>query len=169
MKIFGLQLALCLTAIIALSNRSEVVGQDDCADCGPTGVKICCPTAETKKVEKTVYSVEEKEICVPRFRWPWQKCQEPKCGYVRTINVLTKDKEKSEKCGYKWEIEAADECASGSCATGSCAIGSRKLVPRPRPKLSAKERYFSGQYGSKLWGHSIGNCDDGGCAIMPSE
>jgi hypothetical protein len=83
------------------------------------------------------YTVERKEICVPRITLPrWadlfafrmrneQSCKSgsgdkcptkvcnpaARCGYVKVVNVLKKHEYECDTCGYKWHIEqTCDVC-----------------------------------------------------------
>ena len=96
---------------------------EDC-DCPQCGVKICVAEAEKTKVKKTTFSVEEKDVCIPRFNWPWQKSCPPKCGHVRTVCVLKKGSRECESCGYKWEFTTVPAAPSPSCILKS---GSHRL------------------------------------------
>ena len=66
---------------------------------------------KTKRVEvdKTVFKVEQKEVCVPAVRLPWMKCCPPTKSRVRTVNVLKTDKVKVKTCEYKWNVKEPEE------------------------------------------------------------
>lgn len=87
-----------------------------------TGVLVRCPSCNhtckpeyiTKKVKKTTYEVECKQICIPAVTFPWQKCCEPRCGKVITVKKLKKVSYQCERCGCKWKIEP---CGCDSCTS----------------------------------------------------
>ena len=92
-----------------------VQGCQSCQSCQTCEPKPQCDCQycelKTKKVEedKTCFKVEQKEVCVPAVRLPWKKCCPPKRSRVRTVNVLKKDKYKSETCEYKWSVHEPEE------------------------------------------------------------
>lgn len=104
-------LVACLGVCVA---SAQAGGRQDCCDVP----KTCYGEPEVKKEKKHGWDVECKDICIPRFRFPWESCCEPRCGRVRTVHVLKKkDACEVEKCYYKWHIVPACE----SCRpTGSC-------------------------------------------------
>ncbi len=83
---------------------------------------VCSPKRVEKEVEKHCWLVEPKNVCIPGFRWPWERyrgktpdcgdgcdgcdsCCTPVCGKVRCVNTLEKHKTTCEKCGYEWEVQ----------------------------------------------------------------
>lgn len=76
------------------------------------GRKACCPSCnefcelktEVTKEKQTCYKVEEKTICIPAVRLPWQKCAPPQHSETRKINVLKKESYECPKCKYSWEV-----------------------------------------------------------------
>jgi len=103
-------LSLCSTAVFALGLGGHC--NDCCPDCGH---KVCQPITETVKEKKHCWDVECKDICIPKAKWPWESCCEPKCARVKTIKVLKKVEYECEKCGTKWEVIGCG-CQPGSCA-----------------------------------------------------
>jgi hypothetical protein len=104
-----------LLAVCAISIAQAGPGHrhDCCPDCGNA---VCVPTFEAKKEKRHYWEVECKQICIPHIRWPWQSpCEPPKCGRVKTVNVLKKVEYECEKCGCKWEVKSVGCCPDGSC------------------------------------------------------
>lgn len=80
-----------------------------CNTCPQCDNKICVAQPETTKQKKHCWEVECKDICIPRFKWPWECCDvPPRCGQVKTVKVLKKKEYECEKCGYKWEVKTVD-------------------------------------------------------------
>ena len=133
-----------LIAILAMLAGKAVAQKDGCCDCPECGHKVCVVKAENKKVKKTVFAVEKKDICIPRFRFPWQPkpnvcgpqcdsncdssagcgCASGRCGRVRTVKVLKKKSIECDKCGYKWEVMtvASQPCGGKGCAGKGQAV-----------------------------------------------
>ncbi|REJ65432.1 MAG: hypothetical protein DWQ31_18235 [Planctomycetota bacterium] len=103
MKTIAYKLAV---AVLLLPAAIAIAGE--CYDCPDCGAKICRPVEVEKEEKKHGYEVEHKEICVPSFCWPWQKCCKPKCGKVKTVKVLKKVEYKCKVCGCKWELQKVD-------------------------------------------------------------
>lgn len=66
------------TAIVALTSSA---GWADCtSSCPDCGAKACRAVPVTNTVKKHCYCVECKDICIPKFRWPWEMCKSKGCG-----------------------------------------------------------------------------------------
>ncbi len=101
-----------------------------CCGSGCCCEPVCCPRCVVGEVEKRCWNVKCKNVCIPRFRWPWEcrdkssggcdadcGCAEdtccgdgrcgtpPKCGRVRTVNTLEQHKYTCKECGYEWDIK----------------------------------------------------------------
>lgn len=100
--------------------------------CPECGCKTCVATPETTKVKKHCWEVECKDICIPRFRWPWESCCEPACARVKTVKVLKKKEYECEKCGYKWTVQSVCE---------PCQDHSDKVAPQVQIDPSAQAPY----------------------------
>ena len=87
-----------------------------CPDCGSA---VCQPRLEQKREKKSTFDVECKEVCVPKFRWPWQMCRPPQCGYVKMVRVLRKVDYECTKCGYSWHVAYVGRGgrSGGDCTT----------------------------------------------------
>ena len=55
-----------------LLHGAQVIADDGCCSCPECGHKVCIAKPVTKTTKKTVFNVEKKDICIPRFRFPWQ-------------------------------------------------------------------------------------------------
>lgn len=87
--------------------------------CKSCGKKICQPELKTKKVKEIYYDVECVEVCIPSWRWPWQKCHPPRCGKVRIIHRLVKKEREVEKCVHEWNpVAICSDCLS--CGAPEC-------------------------------------------------
>ncbi|MCA9233092.1 MAG: hypothetical protein KDA57_20770 [Planctomycetales bacterium] len=121
------------------------VGCDDCRcgkNCGGRCCSecceaVCCPKRVEKEVKKHCWKVEPKLVCIPGFRWPWERCDHKNpgcadgcdcaeccalpCGRVRCVNVLEKHEYKCQECGYEWEAKCIRSSSQkGSCCGRSC-------------------------------------------------
>ena len=95
--------AACLVTIQAFADHHAV-----CDRCPSCQAKVCCPEPTEIKVEKHCWEVECEQICIPKFKWPWESCCEaPKCGKVRSVKVLKKVEKECKECGYKWTVKDA--------------------------------------------------------------
>jgi hypothetical protein len=104
-------LSIASTSSLALAG---IFGGGDCC-CPDCGHKVCQPKQETIKEKKHCWDVECKDICIPKAKWPWESCCEPKCAKVKTIKVLKKVEYECEKCHTKWEVLSCG-CQDGNCA-----------------------------------------------------
>lgn len=89
----------------------------ECEDCA------CSTCKTTVKCEPDVhecYEIECKKICIPKIRFPWEKCcGAPGCGKVITVKVPKKvEKECGMKKVYKHEVIDVGCCTS--CGSTSC-------------------------------------------------
>lgn len=108
-----------LTIVAFLTVTKAATAGDGCC-CPDCGEKVCSFKWEEKDVKKHCYCVECKDICIPKFRWPWECCSEPKCGRVKTVNVLKKINYKCKACGYKWEVYSVNKSCKCGCGNGNC-------------------------------------------------
>ena len=59
---------------------------------------------------KTCFKTEQKIVCIPPVRFPWEECCPPgRTNKTRTVNTLTVHKFKCKACGYKWELDKLPE------------------------------------------------------------
>lgn len=87
-----------------LVGAPAIAGGIACGRCPHCEHRACAPTPTTIVEKKHCWEVECKDICVPKFKWPWEKCDSPPpCGRVKTVKELKKVEYECEKCGYKWE------------------------------------------------------------------
>lgn len=103
--------------------------QEDCKSCNvapatiPVQVQPACQTChaapcackpqdcdhcrlKVKKVKETkkCFEIEQKEVCVPPVRFPWEKCCPPTRSKFRTVNTLKTKKYECDVCEYKWDV-----------------------------------------------------------------
>ena len=74
-----------------------------CCRCPKCQTDVCKLKVEKTKEKRTCFKTEQKIICIPTIRLPWQKCQ-PQCAKTRTVTVLKKHKYECPKCKYTWEL-----------------------------------------------------------------
>jgi hypothetical protein len=111
------------------------------ANCGCQVKWVCCPTYEKEKIEKSGFEVESEHICVPKVKFPWQKCCTPRCAKVICVHRLKKEtKECGEKCVIKWEAKqvcvrcckptSGHNCGPNhGCGPSACAAPSEYHAP----------------------------------------
>jgi len=140
-------------------------GRGSCESRCPTCDKICRAEVVPTKEKKTTWDVECEDICIPAITFPWQKCCQPRCGKVITVNRLKKIEYECESCGCKWSIESLPcDCGNGhenglgysgndeagpsvtdAGATGSGFTGTRERnsdsVGLPGVKITTPDRY----------------------------
>ena len=149
------KLAFLLAAIVLTAAGTVRAEHGDCDRCDNDcceDEKICCPQTVTKTVRESCFEVECKEICIPRFRFPWSKECESRCGRVRTIKVLKRRHYTFEKCVCRWTIESS--CPKCGDVHGSGAAGKREpddddVVPPPPPAAAAS---FGSKFRLRLTG-----------------
>ena len=65
--------------------------------------------------EKKCFKTEQKIVCIPPVRFPWEECCPPgRTNKTRTVNVLKVHKYKCKACGYKWKLDELPEPESPS-------------------------------------------------------
>ncbi len=64
----------------------------------------CVLSLDEVEVKKTCFKTEQKEICIPKVRLPWQKCCPPGTSKSIVVTVLKKHSYKCKKCSYKWSV-----------------------------------------------------------------
>lgn len=108
--------------------------------------KICSLKVECKPREKVCYDYECKQICIPKIRFPWQKCcEQPRCGEVRVVKVFKKHEyEYGLKKVCTWELKDACLCGHEVANDEDGDSESEKesgpgLTPAPEPAPPAEE------------------------------
>ncbi len=79
----------------------RVRGCDRCPNCN---AEVCVSESKIEKEKRSCWKTEQKVICIPKIRFPWQKCDGPKCGKTKTITVLKKHSYECEVCRHEWKI-----------------------------------------------------------------
>ncbi|MFK7765976.1 MAG: hypothetical protein AB8B55_01955 [Mariniblastus sp.] len=90
------------------SRRSCGTCQSDCGcvQCPSCEGDICKLELDNGKAKKSCFKVEQKVVCIPPVRLPWQKCCPPgQSRKTRTINVLKKHTYECPSCSYKWSLQ----------------------------------------------------------------
>ena len=108
----------------------------------PRKKKINCPSCAVEcdtctleldhyEEEKTCFKTEQKIICIPPVRFPWEECCPPgRTNKTRAINVLKVHKYKCKACGYKWKLDDLPEPENPEKPSESAAPAKPK-VPAP--------------------------------------
>lgn len=116
-----LLLALGLSVILAgtASAKPEYdYCEKECKDCS-------CYTCEVKgecvDKKKPCAEIECKPICIPKIRFPWDKCCTPACHEVIMVKSLKMtEKDCGKKMVYKTtvkEVEGGGACCPTGCST----------------------------------------------------
>ena len=114
--------------------------------------KVACPscavecdtcTLELDKYEeeKTCFKTEQKIVCIPPVRFPWDKCCPPGKSKTRTVNVLKVHKYKCKACGYKWKLDEMPEPTEPSAedAAEQAAPAEQTAPPTVDPTIAPVE------------------------------
>ena len=83
--------------------RRKSCGRKKCPEC-----ENCSLEVKESEVEKTCFQTEQKVVCIPKVRLPWQKCCPP-TSRSRVVTVLKTHKYKCPSCSYQWS-EKVPEC-----------------------------------------------------------
>ena len=79
-----------------------------CRKCPKCLNDVCTLKVEKGKEKKTCYETEQKIICIPKVRLPWQNCNPdnpaPTCSETRTVTLLKKKKYECDVCKYSWKV-----------------------------------------------------------------
>lgn len=119
--------ANCRLKRIGLRKSSRVA----CPECA---CEDCLLEIKPSTEKKTCFKVEEKVICVPAVRMPWNKCDPPTTSKSKTIKVLKKETYECPTCSYKWSVAKTSEPASNADKTTTVtepATIKRKIQPLP--------------------------------------
>lgn len=104
--------------------------------CPQCECEVCCLEVENTKVKKTCFKVEQKTICIPPVRFPWNSCP-PTTARTKTVNVLKKDSYECPKCTYQWTLqksEVAQPAAETSTATTAETVtAAATAIPKSGP------------------------------------
>lgn len=81
-----------------------------CVECPSCACDICQLEVKESKAKKSCFKVEQKVICIPPIRFPWQQDCPPMTSRTKTINVLKKHSYECPSCEYKWTRVEPIEC-----------------------------------------------------------
>ncbi|MGE0609617.1 MAG: hypothetical protein AB7O62_21175 [Pirellulales bacterium] len=111
--------SIALGIILAAAISTAFAGSHHHGPCCPQcGHKYCVAVPEKITEKKHCWNVECKDVCIPRFKWPWECCcTPPKCSRARTVKVLKKHEYECEKCGCRWEVHCSSGCGC-DCGRG---------------------------------------------------
>lgn len=81
---------------------------------------------KTEQVKEKIkcQKVEQKEICIPPVRLPWQKCCPPTKAKVRVVNVLKSDSYECPTTKYSWKVHEPAVPQIGTAKTTPTASSS---------------------------------------------
>lgn len=99
--------------------------------CPQCACDICLLELEHGKEKKTCFKTEQKLICVPPVRLPWQKCCPPGVSKTKTITVLKTHSYECPSCSYKWTVQepVIAEPTSASKPAEANPSGQETVVP----------------------------------------
>ena len=98
--------------------------QCGCVECPQCACEICNLEVDQGKVKKTCFKVEQKTICIPPVRRPWQRDCPPTTSRTKTIKVLKKHSYECPSCTYKWTVQKCETptaAASGASTANEIA------------------------------------------------
>ena len=79
-----------------------------CRKCPKCLNDVCTLKVEKGKEKKSTYETEQKIICIPKVRLPWQNCNPcnpaPTCSETRTVTLLKKKSYECDVCKYTWSV-----------------------------------------------------------------
>ena len=112
--------------------KKSCLGKRGCKGCALLKKKSCpqcdCDFCELKvsktKDKKKCFEVEQKEVCIPAVRLPWQKNCPPKRSKVRVINVLKSKTYECPGCKYEWKVYEPEVPKSPSESSSASPSGS---------------------------------------------
>ncbi len=111
-------LGLCFAI---LTSQFTAAGECGCAIKCPHCRHVCKLTCEEVNEKKHCWQVECKPICIPRVKFPWEKCSDPpKCARLKYVYVLKKIEFECPSCKYVWHpvckscTEPCEKCAEKS-------------------------------------------------------
>lgn len=139
-----IRIALAVALLVAMSHTASAQHRSGCAvqsDC--TARPTCCPSCSARcifeakpiTVEKSCYEVDCEPICVPKVRFPWQKCCEPMCAEIKWVNVLKTRTYECEDCEYSWKVEwDGNGCSCEDHAAPAPKADQARAQVRPVPQ-----------------------------------
>lgn len=111
--------------------RSRIQGcrlcQGGCSQPTKCEGDTCKLELDNSKVKKSCYKTEQKSVCVPPVRFPWQKCCPPGKSKTRLVTVLKKHSYECENCAYKWSVQKAEPAEAAKPEAG----GPQNTEPTP--------------------------------------
>lgn len=75
-----------------------------CRKCPSCQAEVCISESSMEKEKRSCWKTEQKIICIPKVRLPWQKCDGPICGKTKTVTLLKKHSYECEVCKHKWKV-----------------------------------------------------------------
>jgi hypothetical protein len=79
---------------------------------------VCILHCENEKVKKTCFDVDQQIVCLPKVKFPWQKCC-PTCSKTRVVKVLGVKTYECQQCLYTWKVAEPEVPPSPEQAGGS--------------------------------------------------
>ena len=100
--------------------------------CDDDPCKVCRTEAELADTTEDCWNVECKDVSIPAVRFPWTRCDECRCGRVRTVHVLKSGERELQECEYDWHVQSI--CPQCGQQGGACGhVGSAELATPPEP------------------------------------
>ena len=101
--------------------------------CPRCSCEVCELKVDEGKKKKTCYKVEEKVVCVPRVRLPWQKCNSSNCSPTIRVRVLKKHTYECPECQYEWKVVKSE---GGEPAEAASASGTPQIIEKSATTFS---------------------------------
>jgi hypothetical protein len=101
-------------------------------------VECCQLEVKTGETKETCFQTEQKIVCIPRVRLPWQACCPPTKSRTRTVKVLKTHTFKCPSCEYKWSVVEPEipEPEGDKSKTGVAVLSDRHLPDKQLPQLN---------------------------------
>ena len=101
-------------------------------ECPQCACQTCYLEVDQSKVKKTCFKVEQKVICIPPIRFPWQDCP-PTTARTRTVNVLKTHSYECPSCSYKWTLPKCEVVETPVMAGDAIEppAGQATVIPSP--------------------------------------
>ena len=100
-----------------------------CVQCPSCEDQICRLELDQSKVKKTCFKVEQKPICIPPVRFPWQRDCPPGISKTKLVKVLSKHTYECPNCTYKWVLQ---ECEPPQVPS-TTPLRTPSTLPTPAP------------------------------------
>jgi len=143
MKASFWMLALLSSSFVARTSLAGG-GHAESVEC-PRCHTHCEFSLEQVDVAKHFYKVECETICIPRVRYPWEKCGPPKCARERVVRRLKKVEYHCKECQYTWTPVRQPSCETGACPHHAGAAQEKATSKRSQAAACPPPRNVAGR------------------------